>query len=83
MYKRQVTHLDNAYDGREPATGTVTCSAPLALFSCGGEPVPPSGGGTPPYGDLLSGVVSANQLWLSNLSTSGQNASQSFTLTVN
>jgi hypothetical protein len=60
-----VTHLDNAYDGHEPASGSVTCSAPLAAYTCGGEPTPSSGGGTPPFGDLITSVKSANVLWLS------------------
>jgi hypothetical protein len=59
-----VTPSDNAYDGHEPATGSVTCSAPLAAYTCGGEPVPGSGGGTPPFGDLITPVKSANALWL-------------------
>jgi hypothetical protein len=60
-----VTHLDNAYDGHEPASGSVTCSAPLAAYTCGGEPTPSSGGGTPPYRDLVTPVKDANALWLS------------------
>jgi hypothetical protein len=60
-----VTHLDNAYDGHEPASGSVTCSAPLTAYTCGSEPTPSSGGGTPPYGDLVTPVKAANALWLS------------------
>ncbi len=60
-----VTHLDNAYDGHEPSAGSVPCSAPLAAYTCGGESVPASGGGTPPFGDLITPVKTANALWLS------------------
>jgi hypothetical protein len=59
-----VTDHDNAYDGHEAASGSVTCSAPLAAYTCGGEPTP-SGGGAPPFGDLITPVKSANALWLS------------------
>jgi hypothetical protein len=60
-----VTHLDNAYDGHNPASGSVTCSAPLTAYTCGGEPVPASGSGTPPFGNLITSAKSANALWLS------------------
>jgi len=60
-----VTHLDNAYDGHEPASGSVACSAPLTTYVCGSEPKPSSGGGTPPYGNLVTPVKAANGLWLS------------------
>jgi hypothetical protein len=60
-----VTHLDNAYDGREPASGSVTCGAPLTTYVCGSEPTPSSGSGTPPYGNLVAPVKAANALWLS------------------
>ena len=59
-----VTHFDNAYDGHEPVTGRVACSAPLSAYTCGGESVPASGGGTPPFGDLITSVKAANMLWL-------------------
>jgi hypothetical protein len=52
-----VTHLDNAYDGHEAVTGSVTCSAPLQAYTCGGE----SGN----YGNLVTPVKAANALWLS------------------
>jgi hypothetical protein len=60
-----VTHLDNPYNGHDAATGSVTCAAPLNAYTCGGEPTPSSGGGTPPFGDLITPVKSANVLWLS------------------
>jgi len=50
-----VTLKDNAYDGHEAATGSVTCSAPLQAYSCGGE------AGT--YGDVITSVKAANSLW--------------------
>jgi hypothetical protein len=51
-----VTHLDNAYDGHEAVKETVFCSAPLVRFQCGGE--------TSNYGDFVSWLTKANQLWL-------------------
>jgi hypothetical protein len=51
------TLKDNAYDGRETVTGSVTCSWPLeTLTTCGGE--------AKSSGDVITGVTSANQLWL-------------------
>jgi hypothetical protein len=38
-------------------TGSVTCSAPLQAYTCGGE----SGN----YGNLVTPVKAANALWLS------------------
>jgi hypothetical protein len=32
-----VSWRDNAYDGHEDVTGSVSCSPPLATFTCGGE----------------------------------------------
>ena len=52
-----VTLKDNAYDGHESVTGSVTCSAPLQAYACGGEP------GN--YGDVITSVKAANLLWLS------------------
>jgi len=52
-----VTHLDNAYDGHEAVTGSVTCSAPLQAYTCGGEAAD--------YGNLVAPVKAANALWLS------------------
>ena len=51
-----VSHLDNAYDGRENVSGAVHCSPPLQNLVCGGEP------GN--YGDYVSKVREANRLWL-------------------
>jgi hypothetical protein len=51
-----VTPLDNAYDGHETVTGSVSCSAPLAAYACGGE--------TGNYGNVISSVITANGLWL-------------------
>jgi hypothetical protein len=51
-----VTHLDNAYDGHEAVKETVSCSAPLVRFRCGGE--------TSNYGDVVSWMTKANRLWL-------------------
>lgn len=64
-----VTPTDNAYNGVEPTSGSVPCSTPVSLFTCGSEPAPAANGGTAarPYGDLLTGatsVTTANQLWL-------------------
>lgn len=50
------TPSDNAYDGHESVTGSVSCSPPLQSFKCGGE--------ARNYGDLVTGVKAANQLWL-------------------
>jgi hypothetical protein len=51
-----VTHLDNAYDGHEAVTGSVTCSVPLQAYTCGGEAAD--------YGNLVTPVKAANALWL-------------------
>jgi hypothetical protein len=61
------TLTDNAYDGREAASGSVSCSAPLAAFTCGSEPTPGISGGVRPFGNLIggaTGVKAANALWL-------------------
>jgi hypothetical protein len=50
------TAKDNAYDGREAVSGAVSCSAPLSIFLCGGEPRA--------YGDLIAPLAAANSLWL-------------------
>lgn len=55
-----VTALDNAYDGHESVTGSVTCSAPEVAYTCGGE----AGN----YGDVITSVKSANALWLTSSS---------------
>jgi hypothetical protein len=47
-----VTLLDNAYDGKEDVTGTVTCSAPLGAYTCGGE--------SSTYGNYIGCVQQAN-----------------------
>ncbi len=47
---------DNAYDGHEDVTGSVSCSAPLQDFKCGGEYAN--------YGDVITQVKAANLLWL-------------------
>ncbi|MGC1384469.1 MAG: hypothetical protein WA823_11870 [Candidatus Acidiferrales bacterium] len=52
-----VSHLDNAYDGKEDVTAKVPCSPPFQNLSCGGEPGD--------YGDYISKVRQANSLWLS------------------
>ena len=67
------TVTDNAYDAHEAASGSVACSAPLAAFTCGSEPVP-GGSAVRPFGDLFggtTGVVNTNALWLGNLPTVG------------
>jgi hypothetical protein len=51
-----VTHNDNAYDGHEAVQGNVSCSAPLSKFRCGGE--------ASTYGDFVTSMIKANQLWL-------------------
>jgi hypothetical protein len=50
------TPKDNAYDGHEAVAGSNPCSVPLQNFTCGGE--------ARSYGDAVSAVRSANQLWL-------------------
>ena len=47
-----VTLLDNSYNGVESVTGSVTCSAPLQAYTCGGE----AGN----YGDYTDCVTQAN-----------------------
>lgn len=65
------TTTDNAYDGSEPASGVVTCSGILGTvntyggpFNCGSEPMP-GGAGVRPFGNAMTAITSANQLWLS------------------
>jgi len=53
-----VSHLDNAYDGHEDTSSSVTCSAPLQQYTCGGEP------GN--YGDAITPIQNANKLWLTH-----------------
>jgi hypothetical protein len=53
-----VTPYDNAYDGHEATSGSVTCSAPISKYVCGGE--------TKTYGDVITGVTAANKIWLTN-----------------
>lgn len=53
-----VSLLDNAYDGHESVSGTVSCSAPLQSFTCGGE----AGN----YGDVITQVKAANLYWLTH-----------------
>lgn len=47
---------DNAYDGHEAVSSSVPCSPPLQAFTCGGE--------TANYGDAITSISAANQLWL-------------------
>jgi hypothetical protein len=54
---------ENAYDGHEAVVSSVACSAPLAAFTCGGEP---SGAwnGQDAIGTSSNGLVlNANSLW--------------------
>lgn len=51
-----VTVKDNAYDGVEAVTGSVTCSAPTNAYICGGE--------VANYGNVITSVIAANALWL-------------------
>lgn len=56
-----MTIKGNAFNAHDGASGSVTCSAPLASFTCGGEVEGPM-----PYGDLFSGptgVIAAHNLW--------------------
>ena len=46
---------DNTYDGHEDVAGSVTCSSPLQPLTCGGE--------AHNYGDLITLVRNANNLW--------------------
>lgn len=50
-----VTHLDDAYDGRESSSLERPCSPPLVRYRCGRE--------VDNYGDLISYVTRANHLW--------------------
>jgi hypothetical protein len=57
------TQKDNAYDGHEAVSITVSCSPPLGALSCGGEAAN--------YGDVMRcggtancGMVAGNALWL-------------------
>jgi len=54
--------LDNAYDGVEPASGAVTCSAPIAAYTCGTDDIP-DGSAVKPYGDLITGIKATNLRW--------------------
>ncbi len=47
---------DNAYDGHEDVTGSVSCSSPLQAFHCGGEYAN--------YGDVITQVKAGNLFWL-------------------
>jgi hypothetical protein len=49
------TTSDNAYDGHEAGSTIVPCSPPLQGLQCGGE--------TRNYGDAITAVKDANQLW--------------------
>lgn len=49
--------LDDAYDGHEAVSASVTCSSPLSSFACGGE--------VANFGDVITPVRAANLLWLS------------------
>jgi hypothetical protein len=51
-----VSLLDNAYDGHEDVSATVTCSPPIQQYTCGGEP------GN--YGDAITGITNGNLIWL-------------------
>ncbi len=53
-----VSLLDNAYDGHESVSATVSCSAPIQSFTCGGE----AGN----YGDVITQVRAANLYWLTH-----------------
>jgi hypothetical protein len=57
-----VTWRDNALDGNENATSSVTCSAPISAFSCGGEKA-----GWSSYGNFLGPVTITNAQIDSNL----------------
>jgi hypothetical protein len=63
-----ITPSANAYNGVEPAAGTVNCAAPLNTLSCGNEPTP-AGSGVRPFGNFIGdathGVTGGNALWLS------------------
>jgi len=47
---------DNAYDAKEAVTPIVACSSPLQAYTCGGQ----AGN----YGDAVTPIKAANQLWL-------------------
>jgi len=50
------TPTDNAYDGHEAVTSVVACSSPVQAYTCGGQ----AGN----YGDAVTSIKAANQLWL-------------------
>ena len=52
------TSLDNLYDGNDNVTASVSCSAPLAVYTCGSETSGSWNGVT-----LISQIASANLLW--------------------
>ena len=54
------TSLDNLYDGNDDVNPVVSCSPPLAAYTCGSE-VPSNGSwlGT----SLIASIASANLLW--------------------
>jgi len=51
-----VSQWDNAYDGHEAVGSLVSCSPPVANFTCGGD----NGN----YGDSIDTIKAANLLWL-------------------
>jgi hypothetical protein len=59
-----VSLVDNAYDGVESVTGSVSCSSPLGAYTCGGEEYN--------WGDFISYVQEANAKWLTRGSTTPQ-----------
>ena len=61
-----VSLRDNAYDGHEDVSGTVSCSSPLGSLSCGGE----QGN----YGDAITPIRAATGYWLTGMSGSGGTA---------
>jgi hypothetical protein len=66
-----VTPKDNAYDGHEDVAGSVTCSAPLQAYTCGGESyTTPSwqGSHTYGYGSNVIGSVSGTSYIFTKLS---------------
>lgn len=67
-----ISNIDNAYDGHEDVTGSVSCSAPISTYTCGGE--------ASNYTDAITQLYSANLLWQSITSSSPSSSLSGITL---
>jgi hypothetical protein len=58
-----VSPSDNAYDGHETVTGSVSCSAPLSAYTCGGEVANYGVSPTSPSGAIGAIYTVLSNLW--------------------